>query len=108
MSLIREFVVKPLTRSNGWRKVRKEHILKHPICAACGRTNGLEVHHIQDFSTKPELELNPDNLMTLCDKGTKCHLTFGHLGNWKSINPEVRKDSSWFLDKVLHRRGRGE
>lgn len=105
MSLVRE-IIKTATRSKGWRKVRNEHVKAHPICAACGRTDGLEVHHIEDFSTKPELELDPNNLITLCDKAMRCHLTFGHLGNWKSINPEVIKDSIWFLDKVINRRGK--
>ena len=104
MSFIREHVVKRATRSWGWSKVRKMHIKAHPICAACGRDDGLEVHHIKDFSNNPELELEPTNLVTLCDKGTKCHLTFGHLGDWKSINPEVVKDSDWFLAKVVNRR----
>ena len=104
MSFIREQILKRVTRSSGWRKVRKKHIEENPICAACGRDDGLEVHHIQDFSTNPELELDPKNLVTLCDKGMRCHLTFGHLGNWKSINPDVSEDSKWFLHKVLNRR----
>lgn len=104
MSFFRELVIKTLTRSAGWTKVRKDHIKNNPSCAACGRQDGLEVHHIKDFSENPELELDPTNLITLCDKGTKCHLTFGHLGNWKSINPEVIEDSKWFLEKVKNRR----
>lgn len=104
MSFIREQVVKRTTRSSGWSRTRKNHIKSNPTCYACGRKNGLEVHHIQDFSSIPELELEPSNLITLCDKGTKCHFSFGHLGNWKSINPEVKKDSTWFLNKVKGRR----
>ena len=104
MSLIREQIVKRTTRSNGWRKVRKKHIKKHRICAACGRTRSLEVHHVEDFSENPELELDPDNLLTLCDAGTKCHFSLGHLGNWKSINPDILKDAAWYLDKIKNRR----
>jgi len=106
MSFVREHIVKPTTRASGWKKVRKAHIKAHPSCAACGRTDYLEVHHIKDYSEHPELELDPNNLITLCDKGTKCHLTFGHLGNWSSINPEVEEDSEWFLNKVKNRRKR--
>jgi len=106
MSFIREHFVKPLTRSKGWRTVRKEHLIKHPYCEACGRTKKLEVHHIRDFSNYPALELDYSNLITLCDGSTHCHFVFGHLGNWKSINLEIQKDSDWFHDKIVTRRGR--
>ena len=104
MSIVREHVVKLATRSRGWRKTRKEHIARNPYCAACGRKNSLEVHHVRDFSKFPDMELDPYNLMTLCDKGTRCHFTFGHLGNWKSINPDIAEDAVWFRGKVLNRR----
>jgi len=104
MSFVREHIVKRFTRSSGWRKVRKAYVKKFPFCASCGSTRKLEVHHIKDFSTNPELELEPNNLITLCRAGTQCHLTFGHLGNWKSINPSVEEDSVWYLEKVKQRR----
>lgn len=104
MSFVREHIIKRVTRGSGWSKVRKAHVKKYPYCAACGGTRKLEVHHKQDYSTAPELELDPDNLITLCRAGTQCHLTFGHLGNWKSINPMVETDSIWFLEKVKERR----
>jgi 5-methylcytosine-specific restriction protein A len=104
MSFIREHIVKRLTRSSGWSKVRKAYVKNNPFCAACGTTRKLEVHHIKDFSTHPELELDPENLVTLCRAGTQCHLTFGHLGSWKSINSEVKKDTEWFIKKVKTRR----
>ena len=101
MSFFRELIFKTLTRSSGWSKVRKEHIKNNPSCTVCGRDNKLEVHHIKDFSENPELELDFRNLMTLC---RNCHFSFGHLFNWKSINPEVVHDSRWFLEKVKTRR----
>jgi 5-methylcytosine-specific restriction protein A len=104
MSFIREHIIKRVTRSSGWSKVRKAHVKANPFCASCGTKRKLEVHHIRDFSSNPELELDPDNLITLCRAGTQCHLTFGHLGSWKSINPEVAKDSQWFSNKVEKRR----
>ena len=103
MSLIREFIVKPLTRSKGWRKVRKAHILLNPRCAVCGGKRGLEVHHKEDFSTNPELELDPDNLLTLC-RPKRCHLLFGHLNSWKSINPTVVEDADIWKYKIIERR----
>jgi 5-methylcytosine-specific restriction protein A len=104
MSFIREHIIKRATRSSGWSKVRKDHIKRFPVCAACGTKRKLEVHHIKDFSSNPELELDPDNLITLCRSGTQCHLTFGHLGSWKSINLEAVSDSTWFKEKVKKRR----
>jgi len=104
MSFIREHIVKRTTRSKGWRKVRKTFIKKYPVCSACGSRRKLEVHHIKDFSYNPELELDPKNLITLCRSGTQCHFTFGHLGNWKSINPTVKEDSKQFIYKVRNRR----
>jgi|10_taG_2_1085330.scaffolds.fasta_scaffold454321_1 5-methylcytosine-specific restriction endonuclease McrA len=102
---IREHVVKPLTRSKGWRKVRANYIKKNPVCAACGKKKKLQVHHIQDFSTHPEIELDHSNLITLCaNRGVNCHLTFGHLGSWRSINPNVESDAKWYLSKVQNRR----
>jgi len=102
MISFREHVVKRFTRSSGWRKIRNAHIKKHPQCACCGSKNAPEVHHIQDFSTAPELELDPNNLITLC--GKRCHLLFGHLGYWKSINPEIINDSKWIRNKIENRR----
>ena len=104
----REQVTKRFGRSWGWGKVRKVHIKANPTCAACGRKDGLEVHHIIDYSTRPEMELAPLNLLTLCDKGTKCHFTFGHLGDWQSINPQVVADCRRFILKVKNRRKRGD
>ena len=102
MSLIREQIVKRLTRSRGWSKLRKRFIRAHPYCAVCGRVKRLEVHHVKDVSTYPELELEWFNLITLC--GKRCHIFFGHLCNWKSINSSVIEDAEWFSWKVANRR----
>lgn len=115
MSFFREHVVKnyqslmPIkalggTRSKYWRRVRKAFIKKHAYCFACGRRKKLQVHHIKDFSTRPELELEESNLMTLCMGGTKCHFVFGHLGKWKSINPAIISDAILYYRKIISRR----
>ena len=46
-------------RSSGWRSVRNEHIENNPTCAACGRRDGLEVHHIVPYHVDPSKELDP-------------------------------------------------
>jgi len=88
-------------RSNQWHKVRAAYLKAHPACAVCGSTEKLEVHHIKPFSQNPELELDPNNLITLCEGkkyGVNCHLFFGHLGNYKKFNPNVRQDANeWNL-----------
>jgi len=49
-------------------------------CAWCGRTMGLQVHHIHPVSVAPEKASDPANMVMLC--GSKCHITVGHLGNY--------------------------
>jgi uncharacterized protein YegP (UPF0339 family) len=98
---VREFF-KSIGRSKGWSKVRKQFLALMPACAVCGKTHFLQVHHIKDFSTNPELELDSNNLITLCSTH---HLFFGHLGNWKSINPNVVEDCRSFRIKLETRRG---
>ena len=109
MSLIREIIQKEVIdvvrkkRSSKWRTVRKK-FMKGKTCAVCGATKSLECHHIKDFSTNPELELEPTNLLALCDGSMRCHRIWGHLGNWKSINDTIVKDAAWFLSKIISRR----
>jgi len=81
------------TRSSDWPKVRKAHLESHPVCEVCGSAKKVEVHHKKPFHTNPDLELEPSNLITLCEgkefSSIICHLTFGHLGNYKDENPMV-------------------
>lgn len=83
-------------RSSDWPKIRKEWIKFHPECALCGSKKKLEVHHKVPFHIASQLELDPNNLITLCESKTwgklNCHLLFGHLGNYKSFNAEVQSD----------------
>ena len=88
-------------RSSKWSKVRKQHLAKQPKCAACGKTTKLEVHHIKPVHKYPELELDPDNLITLC--ADPCHIIFGHLKYWKSWNVDVVEDCKIFYSKILNR-----
>ena len=88
-------------RSPKWRKVRAEHIKNHPECAACGRKDGLEVHHIVPYHINPDLELEPSNLITLC--GKYCHFIFGHYMDWKSWNENVVRDSTLYYACKIQR-----
>jgi hypothetical protein len=88
-------------RSPQWEKVRNIYLKAHPFCAVCKATTKLEAHHIKPFHLYPELELDPNNLITLCEtsnNGLICHLLIGHLGNYKSFNENVIADAEdWSL-----------
>lgn len=87
-------------RSPEWRTVRTLHLSREPECCACGRSNNLEVHHIIPVHLNKTQELEPSNLITLCDK---CHLIFGHLYDYRSWNPNVVQDSKNFYNKIKNR-----
>ncbi len=89
-------------RSSEWPKVRKEYLNEHPICECCGGTKKLEVHHKKPFHLFPELELERDNLMTLCTK-RGCHLAMGHLYSYRSYNPNIDEDVRIWNEKVKNR-----
>lgn len=94
-----------LKRSGRWPAVRKKHLKQHPACEICGATSNLNVHHIQPFHLNPELELKPDNLVTLCE-GTvvNCHYFFGHLLDWSNFNAEVLSDIERYRGRVKLRK----
>lgn len=81
-------------RSSGWSKVRSAYVRKHPTCEACGTLKDLNVHHVKPFHLRPELELDPGNLITLCREH---HFYIGHRGNWSKENPNCRQDAANLL-----------
>lgn len=85
-------VPKGNTRSPLWPRVRAEHLKKFPSCMVCGKTKKLQVHHKMPFHKDPSMELNPLNLVTLCEHGSNCHLVFGHAGNFRGMNPDIDQD----------------
>ena len=94
------------TRSPEWPKVRAAHLKLHPTCAVCGGTVKLEVHHMQPFHLHPERELDPTNLITLCEsghEGVNCHLHYGHLGDFHSYNVNVVEDAGVWKKKIANR-----
>ncbi len=88
-------------RSPEWPRVEQEHRLREPACVACGyKGRDLQVHHIKPFHLHPHLELEPDNLITLCQaRGREHHLLLGHLDEWGSYNEHVRYDAKHFYRK---------
>ena len=100
--MIRELFFKQLFRHSAWPIVRKKFIEHYPYCNVCGNKKRLEVHHIIPVHLAPELELDFNNLITLC-RPKRCHLLFGHLNHWKSYNPEVVTDSYYWKRKIQER-----
>ena len=96
-------------RSSRWPATRKVHLLLEPSCQACGARERLEVHHVIPVHVaqvlgRPELELDPRNLITLCEGAVvNCHLLFGHLRLWQSWNHQVREDVETWLRKIRSR-----
>lgn len=80
-------------RSSKWPATRRRHVKKFPECAACGGRIGLQVHHVVPFHVDRTRELDPTNLITLCEfvGGLECHEFFGHGDNWKRYVPAVRE-----------------
>ena len=91
-------------RSSKWPKVRKEHLRLHPNCAICGRIESVVPHHIKPFAKFRELELDLNNLVSLCESaGMNCHITFGHLGDFRFFNPHVLVDIETWRKKIIER-----
>lgn len=88
-------------RSWKWKEVRKNHLKIESFCQACGKTEDLEVHHIEPVHLNPAKELDPNNLITLCSKN--CHFMFGHLMDYKSWNTNVVADCKAYLIKIKNR-----
>src|ERR1035437_3913742 len=76
-------------RSGKWPTVEKHFKESNSTCAACGSKNRLNIHHILPFHVHPELELDPNNLITLCMDTKECHLKIGHCGSFKTYNPNI-------------------
>jgi hypothetical protein len=91
-------------RSSHWPSIRRAHLLESPFCRVCLGWKSVEVHHIQPFHVKPDLELDPSNLVTLCESkksGVNCHLWFGHLGNYRLCNQNVVEDADhWRIKRT--------
>lgn len=88
-------------RSKEWKRIRLEHLSKNPRCAVCGSEKNVVPHHIIPFHKDQSKELDPENLITLCEGDTfNCHLFFGHFRNWSKYNPYVVEDARIWREKI--------
>ena len=87
-------------RSPHWQTFREKFLQQNNFCAACGIKKFLQVHHIKSYCQHPELELEWDNLITLCQApGRFHHFGIGHLYNYDRCNPHVREDAAFWLKR---------
>lgn len=93
-------------RSKDWPKVQCAFLRANPRCAACGATKLLNVHHKKPYHLFPELELDPSNLLTLCETPThNCHFILGHCLNWSAYNVRVTELVVFYHHCLFNRLG---
>jgi 5-methylcytosine-specific restriction endonuclease McrA len=94
------------SRGNGWQRVRALHLELYPACEACGSIESLNVHHIASVRDRPDLELEPSNLMTFCRAH---HFAVGHdpdgidgplRPNWSRVNPRAKEDAAKWKARI--------
>jgi len=65
---------KAFIRSARWQRLRARHLQANPLCARCeakgGATIATEVHHVMPCGEDPQLQMDPNNLESLC---RECH-----------------------------------
>lgn len=94
-----------LARSNNWTTIRRNHLKQQPTCQACNTKTKLIVHHIIPVHIDKDKELDPSNLITLCENPNSgyCHFIFGHLAiNWWKWDPNVTENVTHHLGAVLN------
>jgi len=75
-------------RNPKWRNLRNQFIKVHPKCEVCGK-KGKIVHHILPVHKFPALELEEENLISVC---RECHFSFCHFFSWWSYNKDIKND----------------
>jgi len=92
-------------RSPQWPAAEAAHLARCPQCACCLKPGApVQVHHIFPFHLcialgRPDLELDPRNLITLCQSRADApapdhHLLVGHLESFQSANLTVPQDAT--------------
>ena len=81
-----QFVVRnPAHVAKYWRQmsITRRNMLDfraaNGACYNCGRTKGLQVHHIKPVAVAPACAADPRNMLVLC---SNCHLRLAHNGDY--------------------------
>lgn len=95
---------KPMAaRSPQWAKLRDEFLREHPTCAACGSRDYIVPHHLMPVHLFPTLELDPANLLPLCEGTRQCHFRIGHAFSWRHFNRFAAQDAALQLKRIRSR-----
>lgn len=94
-------------RSSLWPALRYAHLLQYPACMVCGTKDKVVPHHIVPVHVCRALELEPSNLISLCEGTGNHHLWVGHGGAWKAYVPTVAEDAAYFARRIRERREDG-
>jgi hypothetical protein len=104
--LIRSMMLVGAKRHPQWYAVRAKHLVTSPACAICGVARFVEVHHKVPVHVDDSLELDPGNLVTLCDeRASRHHFEVGHGGDWRMWNQAIDADIEYLSG--MYRRIRG-
>jgi len=87
-----EFVVQGSPRSPKWDTFRTKFVA-NKRCAVCDCNKNLQAHHKKPFNEHPELELDENNLVVLCQQ---CHFAIGHLFNYRLYNHDIDNSVKYF------------
>lgn len=90
-------------RSGEWPRVRAEFLRTHPVCAVCGATKDLEVHHVIPFHKRPDLELAKENLIVVCRGKRNDHFYQAHSADWRAANPHIAEDAALMRKRIKER-----
>lgn len=100
---VEEVDILSIPRSSKWRKVRSKFLAENPKCAVCGNEKNVVPHHIVPVHKDPSKELDPNNLIGLCEnKSFNCHFFFGHLKNWTKYNINIVEDAERWNKKLSY------
>lgn len=102
-----------IARSPKWPAEERAFLAVHPTCEVCGRADvKRNVHHVYPFHFvvavgRPDLELDPRNLRTMCvECDAEHHLLVGHLDSYESYTPELDRVIAMF--RLLKDKGAAE
>jgi hypothetical protein len=73
-------------------------------CVLCASVLSLQVHHIIPLSKNSDLNLNMDNLVTLCKI---CHVTKAHKDSWVNVDPDIQTELLLYIQKITETIGVG-
>jgi hypothetical protein len=89
-------------RSPKWHTLAKHTLDEHPDCIVCGGPADCVHHlipvHVAIAIGRPELELDPANLRSICNR-LGCHFIVAHLRRWDRVNLRLDDDAAYLRER---------